>query len=374
MKRDLAERLLSQILKWETKEKAEERALLEAFAAYKYDEYQQFGPGRRFLESLALWLRQFNSLDERRDAYEFVKKKLVFISDAEINHLVELAFPTFVRPHLMAKTAATMQIDPRRAKAITASMEYRKQLRQTLVLGLSDGARTDRFRRANALVMSNEQIWHAYDISHAKAEDLKQMLREDLATLDAKTFDDTKSEVRFSTVVLLDDFTASGTSYIRQNDNESWVGKIPKILQALEDDNDLGALIQSTGVKVIVILYVGAQQAIEYIESRLSQIAFSRGELEFRVVHRLSPSTKLRYPKDAAILDLASKSCYFDPSVNDENAEIGGTSFQLGYAGCQLPVVLSHNTPNNSIYLLWSEDGSDVLGLFPRISRHRKFE
>ena len=373
MKRELAERLLSQILDWGTQEKAEERGLLEDFAAYKYDEYQQFAPGRRFLESLALWLRQFNSLDERRAAYEFVKTRLVFISDAEMNHLVELAYPTFVRPYLMEKTAEAMGIDPYRAMIITTSTEFRRRLRQTLVLGLSDGARTDRFRRANRII-SNEQIWHAYDISQAKVDDLKQELEKDLAQLDAAENEEIKSDVLFSTVVLLDDFTASGTSYIRQNEDGSWGGKIPKILRALEDDKKLGALIQPKGVKVIVVLYVGAQQAIEHIQPRIAQIGFSRGDIEFEVVHKLGPSTKLTYPEDSAILDLASKPDYFDASVDDDNAQIGGTSFQLGYAGCQLPVVLSHNTPNNSIYLLWSEDVSEVPGLFPRISRHRKFE
>ena len=61
MKKELAETLLTKIMGWSDAEKAEERALLESFASYKYDEYQQFAPGRRFLESLALWLQQFET-------------------------------------------------------------------------------------------------------------------------------------------------------------------------------------------------------------------------------------------------------------------------------------------------------------------------
>ena len=120
--------------------------------------------------------------------------------------------------------------------------------------------------------------------------------------------------------------------------------------------------------------YVAARQAIKYIERQIYRFDFSRGDIEFKVVHRLNASTKLARPGDGPILDLASNPDYFDASVDDDNAKIGGTSFQLGYAGCQLPVVLSHNTPNNSIYLLWAEDASKVPGLFPRISRHRTFE
>ncbi|WP_084397022.1 hypothetical protein [Henriciella aquimarina] len=104
MRRELAEKLLTRIMDWGTDVKAAERAVLEAFAAYKYDEYQQYAPGRRFLESLALWLRQFETLEERQIAYDFVRRRLVFISDSEINHLVELAFSTIVRRHLIHKT------------------------------------------------------------------------------------------------------------------------------------------------------------------------------------------------------------------------------------------------------------------------------
>ncbi|UVO52023.1 hypothetical protein M0208_16445 [Sphingomonas sp. SUN019] len=56
MKKDLAENLLAKIMGWTDAEKAMQRARLESFASYKYDEYQQFSPGRRFIESLALWL------------------------------------------------------------------------------------------------------------------------------------------------------------------------------------------------------------------------------------------------------------------------------------------------------------------------------
>ena len=239
MNRDLAERLLSRILDWSTEEKAAERGFLEDFTAYKYDEYQQFAPGGRFLESLALWLRQFKSLEERRVAYEFVKTRLVFISDAEMNHLIELAYSTFIRPHLIRKTAAATGVEPFRIKAIMESNEYRRRLRQTLFLGLSDGARTDRFRRANPQVISNEQIWHAYDLSQGKAKELIGKLNQDLTSFEANHDRGTDVEAAFSTVVLLDDFTASGTTYIRREKDQSWGGRIAKILQALGEWDDL---------------------------------------------------------------------------------------------------------------------------------------
>ena len=41
----------------------------------------------------------------------------------------------------------------------------------------------------------------------------------------------------------------------------------------------------------------------------------------------------------------------------------------LGFDECALPVVLSHNTPNNSLPIIW-QDAERFHGLFPRISRH----
>ena len=64
---------------------------------------------------------------------------------------------------------------------------------------------------------------------------------------------------------------------------------------------------------------------------------------------------------------------YYDHSVFDEHFEKGGTEdAKYGYAAGGLPVVLHHNTPNNSIALLWSYDDRDVVGLFPRVQRHKE--
>lgn len=369
MKRDLAEKLLSHYLNWEPAKKAEERRLLEALAAYKYDEYQQFKPGRRFVESLALWLRQFKSLAERETAYDFVKDRLVFVSEAEMVHLVQQAFPTVIRPHLMKSAAEQNGMAPYRVKAICESAEYRQLLRRTLFLGLSDGARTDQLRRANPRTLSNEQIWHAYDVSNAKVLDLRSELEKDLGSQVSR------EKCSFSTVVLLDDFTASGTSYIRrEEESTSWSGKIPKVLDRLETTENLGSLVERSDLKVIVLIYVAAAQAVKHIKEMLAEISFSMGEIEFFVLYEIGDEVRLRSPNDDDILSVASDSNYYDNAVDDKHAAVGGTTFQMGYADCRLPVVLSHNTPNNSIYLLWAEEESKINGLFPRVSRHREYE
>lgn len=372
MRDELAENLLAKVMGWSDEEKAKERAILQDLARYKYDEYQQYAPGRRFIESLALWLRQFETVAERRTAYEFVRKRLVFISTPEMRQLVDLSFPTAIRPSLIAAAADRIGAAPARVKRIAASKEYRTVLRQTLFLGLSDGARTDVFRRAYPEV-SNEQIWHAYDVSDEKAQSMREKLRKDLLAQLGR--DPTDDEQRFHIVCLLDDFTASGTTYIRQ-DKGVWDGKIPRIVKQLSTDGEpLSGLVAKAGIKIIVCIYVASDQAIRHIKDQLAAFAFSKGSIELQVIYPLPPETKLDDAGDAALLKLVWDDRYFDPAADDEHGKVGGTdTTRLGYADCRLPVVLSHNTPNNSIFVLRGEYTHRFIGLFPRISRHRRAE
>ena len=370
MRKELAETLLASIMEWPDATKATERARLEAFASYKYDQYQQFSPGRRFIESLALWLRQFKAGAERRAAYDFVRNRLVFLSSGEMNHLVELTFPTLIRPRLIRDAAAEAGMRPVRVRAVVDTPEYVSRLRRTLVLGMSDGARTDWFRRANPLDMSNEQVFHAYDVSEAKVDDLVKHLRRDLAGILGR--EPTDDEARFKCVVLLDDFSASGISALREDSPGILSGKIAKVVQMLEGEDRLGAAIARSEVRLMVVLYVAADQAIAHVEALLPKLAFSKGTVEFEVLHRLGPGMPLDDRRDAGILALAAQDRYFDPTVDDEHGAKGGKSKRFGFAECRLPVVLAHNTPNNSIFLLWAEDVQRVRGLFPRVDRHRK--
>ena len=216
---------------------------------------------------------------------------------------------------------------------------------------------------------------HAYDISQGKAEDLRAELKKDIGTLDDKEGLGATTEPLFNTVVLLDDFAASGTSYLRKR-NGQWGGKIEKILRALEETQNLGDIVAPRGVKVIIIIYVAADQALNHLQPLIEEVGFSRGDVTLKTVHQLGQQCRLceNEPDDSQILSLVSNDAYFDPSVDDEHAMVGGRSFRFGYADCRLPVVLSHNTPNNSIFLLWAEEYHNIRSLFPRVSRHRRYE
>jgi hypothetical protein len=140
MKDALAERLLAHVLQWGPEDGARELPLLQSLAAYKYDEYSQFSAGSRFIESLTLWLNQFETTAERRTAYDFVKRQLVFCSAAEMRHFAQIVYADHVRPILVRRTADDLlgrvtdlpKITPHHVARITARPEFAVRQRQSL--------------------------------------------------------------------------------------------------------------------------------------------------------------------------------------------------------------------------------------------------
>ena len=366
MRDALAERLLAGVMDWSPGDVARERQRLQAMAAYKYDEYQQFAPGRRFVESLALWLSQFSRGAERRAAYEFVLTRLVYYSAAEMNHFVSLAYPDHIRPILLNRTAHDANIPGWQVAKLAQSKEFRCHRRRTLFLGLSDGARIDFFRRSNP-ELSHEQVRQTYEIPEDRAADLLSKLADDLHELGEPR--KTVGDQRFSTVVLLDDFSGSGTSYLRW-EGEHPSGKVGKFHQSLITKRSaLSQVTELEHIHIILVLYLATDQAIAYLQESLNKLWSPVGiGFDLVVVSSIPKMVKVRAERDAEFEKLIDK--YYDPSIEDEHSEKGGTDLKHGFAGCSLPVVLNHNTPNNSVSLLWAHTDR-VRPLFPRISRHK---
>jgi hypothetical protein len=112
----------------------------------------------RFLESLATWLKQFDPGD-RAAAYDFIKRRLVYISLPEMQCLVETFLPEVVTPHLRRTVAHQLGIKPYEVWADKNGADaFTRCLRKTLFVGMSDGSRIDSFRRANAGRISTEQV------------------------------------------------------------------------------------------------------------------------------------------------------------------------------------------------------------------------
>lgn len=361
MKARLAEQLLARVMKYSARELVEVRARLQAFASLKYDDYEQYWPGQRFIERLALWLEQFDP-HERKAAMAFVLHRLYFHSRQEMHHLVTMAYPDHIKPKIMASVAEKLGVPEFAIGAIVKSKEYAAELRSSLFLGLSDGAHVDVFRRANPK-LSNEQVWLTYDISPEKAADLQKKLAADLAKILGRS--PTPEEAKFKHVFLLDDFSGSGKSYIRE-EGDKLNGKIKRVA------DNLGDVLRETvspTASVAIVLYLATECACSRISSlmpRLPRLA----NADLAVVQRLPDSFSISQGNDASFYSIASDSKYYDHSCYDVHSEVGDTEdVKLGFAGVALPLVLAHNTPNNSLFLLWSFS-EDVLGLFPRVSRH----
>ena len=176
MNDELAERLLANIMNWDDEKLSQERRDLEVLATLKYDEYQQFRPGIRFMESLCMWLNQFEFV-QRQIAYEFFKYRLVFISNAELNHLIRMAYPDFIEPFLIDRVISVKQQESNyNISEVVASEEFKVLRRKCLFLGLSDGARIDVFRRYSGL--DYEQIHATYQFSDDKSKDFLSNLYE----------------------------------------------------------------------------------------------------------------------------------------------------------------------------------------------------
>ena len=372
MKDENARQLLAKVMAWEevdftTSDISHRVSILQLLADFKYDNYQRFEPGRRFIESLALWLSQFQKHD-RQTALNFVIEHLVYFSDKELSHLVQTAYPDSIVQERIRLVADEQNIPRHRVGEIIAHRRYTELGLKSLYLGLSDGARTNELRRASDGGITNEQIWHAYELGEEKAEDMVSELRNIL-----KQNGFPHATQHFTLIWLLDDFSGSGNTYIRYDSKQrQFKGKIRKIYDQLE----AGSLIDKSHHEVILLLYVATRQAIDHIEYWSERFTSERGykPLGLKILCPIEPDAAVNDTNCPQMRKILESSDYCDMSVVDKHFTVGGTSApQRGFAGCSLPVVLSHNTPNNSLYILWGPESKSFVGLFPRVSRHREF-
>lgn len=363
MKDSLAERVLAGVMGWGPPEISRQGRKLQTLAAQKYDGYEGYRPGLKFLENLCGWLDQFASAEDREAAVDFVLEQLIFISRAELDHLIETVYPDVIRPMLIREVAAREGIPRFAVRQITTGEKFRQRQRRMLVLGLSDGARIDHLRRSSP-GLSHEQIHLASDIGEETIKGALESLRHKQATNDPTA--------RFDQVLLVDDFYGSGFTLLRPNssatgDENRFKGRLWRAnLRLRELAKGEGAALTSDP-KVTVLVYIASAQARVYVESALAEAGL---DWEFRVVQPLPAEVQVEDGRIAAICE-----GHYDPILIDDSKP---EPAPLGFHGCALPLVLHHNTPNNSIGILWADTtdrkSPPALGrraLFPRYERHR---
>ena len=369
MNQDLGLRVLSQILGWDNDRAREEFSRLSILARYKYDSYRDFVAGARFIEKLAEWLQQF-AFEDRATAYQFVTANLIYLTPAEITHLVELCFPERFQPALRMATATDRGIKPYSVWADPESASaYERLLRSSLFIGLSDGARIDAFRRANAGVISNEQVLLVLEISVEKWQQVLKDLREDLKDPQAK----------FQMVFLIDDFAGTGSTLIRF-EKEQWKGRLEKLWGNIKDKLETHF---TSDWRLHIHHYIATERARRHIvQSERERRASANGtpwlpEIDYSFGTILGDELSISSSSHAHFWRLMEER--YNPSIQTKHTDVGGAeNIMNGYGGCGLPLVLEHNTPNNSIALLWAECGKThtepvapaMRPLFRRRQRH----
>lgn len=365
MNQDFVLGKISALLGWDDETARSEFAWLRLMSRMKYDDYQEFLAGIRFIESLADWLQQFPA-EERQHAYSFIRTRLVFISVREMRHLVELFYPDTVEPLLLRRAAQLAQIPCYYVWARQDASElYRILLRKSIFIELSDGARIDVFRRANEGRISNEQVVTAPRINKAKWNDMLSELQKDLG----------ESSAKFVFVFLIDDFTGSGMSLLRQEDGH-WKGKLKR---CWDDMKEVVATHFEADWTVVVHHYIATSQAVSAIEKSNSRKTAESGtgawfeRIKFTYGSILPLQFKVKPEDEPEFARLVRT--YYDESIETRHMKVGGEDGRWGFSKCGLPLVLEHNTPNNSIALLWAEtaggpDKHAMRPLFRRRQRH----
>jgi hypothetical protein len=358
---------LSELMTWDDERSRKEFAWLRLMSRMKYDGYQDFLAGMRFIEYLTDWLQQFRP-EHREVAYSFIRKHLVFVSPAEMRHLVELFYPETVQPRLLRRVAERCGI-PRYQVWSTpvANTAYKTLLRKSMFIELSDGGRIDIFRRANEGVISNEQIVTAPRINEDKWHDLLSELRKE-------TGDKTD---RFEFVFLVDDFTASGTSLLRKEDGK-WKGKLQRFWEDVSKNKMMATLFEDNWT-LCIHHYISTKQSEKHVLALDAQLRSTLGasgwfrEIELSSTMSLEDDLKVTPASKPEFVEILN--AYYDAEIEDVHMKKGGTDARFGFGRCSLPLVLDHNTPNNALALLWAEtmgkNGQHPMRpLFRRRQRH----
>lgn len=378
MNAELSNSLLQAVTHWDSERLAQEQPVMEFMGSMKYDSYDQFMPGNRFMASLVQWLSQFEDAD-KESMYDLIKNKLIFISSTQMSYLVGLLYYSKIKPVIIAQVAVRLGIEKYFVKKIEASEDFKCQKRLSLIVGLSDGAHTDILRRAAEF--SNEQVLNIYYPNDEKIDDLLKELQKDKLL-------QSKGRSKFETLFLVDDFTASGTSFVRLEEKDGkkeYKGKLVKVIDAIwgkgddcseNKDNSFCRLFNlEKRLEIRIFFCIATEYALEKIgqnikdyldEKNLNDKVIVLVDCVLKIEESLSESIR----NDTRLKKVLEKSDYFDfKHVMTDSYKKGKTDKPYyGFNECALPLVLSHNTPNNSLPILW-QDGT-FKGLFPRISRH----
>lgn len=377
MRFNLAKQFLAQLMQWDDIEATEHLQEIDLMSDIKYDSYDQFMPGIKFVGNFYLWLSQFEDIDERKLMYEFVKKYIIYINSTQISHLIDLLYNTKIIPAIRQKVVEDFRnqgltVNKYNYKRLENAAEFKSHKRKALFIGLSDGSHIDIIRRNSYL--DNDQVLTNYYPDDTKIKELAEELEKSKDLVEG-------SGKKFESIALIDDFTASGSSFIRIKDDGTFAGKLPKFFEAIYGKDEFKKLLVD-GFDIHLYFLIATKSALDHINVMLEQYKKQYPDLNLTVecVQMLYDDAKFTSHTDTE--SLAMQKVIFQKRFVNEPAltkaykqsyPTGNTDYYLGYRQCALTIVLNHNTPNNSLPIIWQpkrETGDRLYPLFYRITRH----
>lgn len=361
MQQELAQRLLSATLNWSVEEIEKYRELLDDFSELKYDQYQQYKPSSRFVENLCIWLNQFDP-EDRDLALKFIINNLIFISPAEMQHLIDNVYPEIVLPILQNQANNLIRAENKTSYFFDRNV-VKLLLRQSLFLAMSDGARIDVLRRSSEL--DHDQVCVNYDLSDAKFDEMVREMQQRTSELcERKKIEKSFLSESFRNIFLIDDFSGSGVSYIR-HENGEWKGKINRVLNRLQEGNIIQLGRRIGNPQIHIVLYLITEKAYNALRNNINEYCKDKDiDIHIHYLQRIEPIS-LTEREENWLKKYYSK---YASEIEDSHYKKGNMDYpHHGFDGCSLALVLYHNTPNNSFPILWAGENA----LFPRRTRHK---
>src|SRR5205814_3399688 len=137
-------------------------------ANYKYNSYEVYNPGKRFLPSLLDWLYQFREPAEK-EAGLVLLNRLLFLSRREILELSQVTYWKILH-EIMNEIIEVKKLGPFDYRS--AYQELGPFLKHCVFVAMSDGAQIDYFRRHSNELIRNEQVLTYYKIDEDEKREL----------------------------------------------------------------------------------------------------------------------------------------------------------------------------------------------------------
>lgn len=275
------------------------------------------------------WLSQFDSHSVKEQMLSLVLTNLIYISDRELQNQI----------YTYSK-----------ALDLFVSKENSIDKKSVIIVGLSDGARLDLVRSFSDQVM-NYQILPDFRINREKAQTILKKMQA------------TGGQSEVLKIILVDDFLGSGLSLLRKEQGV-WKGKLIRVI------NELIPLFKDKFAlcEICLSYYYASENGLNYLK-RMIEMLLSDKRIHISMnIYGASIVPQARISDNQRII---LEKQYRKMPITDVHYSLGGMEKPyLGFAASQLLLVFEHNTPNNSLPIIWQGPNA----LFPRKQRHTMFE